>query len=158
MEVPMDERMMSIFSLIAEQARDRKDLFDHEGAIMQSLMNSGVRPDEADTALSLMQSLAQGQDGGPRTGTACGSCLRAMTRQERARFSTEAFGFVSRMVRLGVITGDQREDIMERAMSVYTGRIEHDHIKAIVALALFTGELDADSTTRPARLTGVSWN
>jgi uncharacterized protein Smg (DUF494 family) len=155
----VDERIMNIVSLIAEQARERSDLFDREGAIMQSLVNSGVRVDEADAALSLMQSLAQDQADAPRTARACTSCLRTMTRQERSRFSTEAFGLVSRLARLGIISDDQREDIMERSMTLYSGRIELSHIKAVVALTLFAA--DADGDTAPAatmRLQGVSWN
>lgn len=150
---------MNIVSLIAEQARERNDLFDREAAIMQSLVNSGVRVDEADAALSLMQSLAQDRADAPQSARACASCLRTMTRQERSRFSTEAFGLVSRLARLGIISDDQREDIMERSMGLYAGRIELSHIKAVVALTLFAADGDGDAArTASARPQDVSWN
>lgn len=152
MEVQVDERMMSLFSLIAEQARDRKDLFEREEAIMQALLNTGCRLDEADAALSLMQSLAQerldavsGQYDGP-------SWMRAMSRQERMRFSPEAFGFLSRLVRVGVLSEDQREEIIERAMTVYQGRIDLPEIKAMTASVFYAPENEM-----PASRTAV-WN
>lgn len=136
----MDERMLSLFSLIAEQARDTRDLFEREEAIIQALINTGCRLDEADAALSLMQTLAQ-----ERIDTVAGrhegqSLMRTMNRQERMRFSTEAFGFLSRLVRVGVLTEEQREEIIERAMTVYQGRIDLPEIKAITASLFYAPE------------------
>ncbi len=136
----MDERMMSLFSLIAEQARNGRDLFEREEAIIQALLNTGCRLDEADAALSLMQTLAQ-----ERIDTVAGrheeqSLMRTMNRQERMRFSTEAFGFLSRLVRVGVLTEEQREEIIERAMTVYQGRIDLPEIKTITASLFYAPE------------------
>ena len=50
----MDERIMHLFTLIAGQATVRDDLFDREDMIIQSLLNSGCHPLEADAALLLL--------------------------------------------------------------------------------------------------------
>lgn len=140
----MDERMMNLFTLIAEQAKDRNDLFDREDIIIQSLLNSGCRLEEADAALTIMQSLSL--DGPNAAGLEdCPVCVRTMTRQERVRFSPEAFGFLSKLVRLGVLSEDQREDIIERAMAAYPGRIELEQIKTLVALSISAGDHDVYS-------------
>ena len=57
----MNDQMMNLFSLIADQVRDKQELFDNEGKIMQALLNSGFRLREADAALMLMQALVQKQ-------------------------------------------------------------------------------------------------
>ena len=53
----MDDRMMHLFSLIADQVQNKQELFDEEGKIMQALLNDGYRLHEADAALMLMQTL-----------------------------------------------------------------------------------------------------
>lgn len=135
----MDERMINLFSLIAEYARERNDLFECEEAIIQALLNRGYRLDEADAALSLMQNLAEERLDAITDEKNRVLYMRTMNREERSRFSTDAFGFLSRLVRLGVISEDQREEIIEKAMVIYSGRIDIQDIKAIIASILYIG-------------------
>jgi uncharacterized protein Smg (DUF494 family) len=81
--------------------------------------------------------------------------MRAMSRQERVRFTTEAFGFVSRLSLLGIISEDRREEVLERAMDVYPERIELSQIKTLVAFTLFSGE---DMRGNPVVARDVAWN
>ncbi len=130
--------MMHLFSLIADQVQNRQELFDEEGKIMQALLNDGYRLHEADAALTLMQTLVQKQSEelfAPADIPSSG--LRAMNREERERFTIDAFGFVTKLTHLGIISGDQCEELLERAMTVYTERIELDHIKTLIAFTLF---------------------
>ena len=158
----MDELMMNLFSLIADQVRNKQDLFDKEGNIMQALLNSGCRLHEADAALTLMQTLVQKQSEGFFTpGHSASSIrMRAMNREERDRFTIDAFGFVSKLTHLGIISDDQREDILEKAMTVYTERIELDHIKNLIAFILFatSQEKDQGSSATIRRVKNTAWN
>ncbi len=158
----MDELMMDLFSLIADQVRDKKDLFDNEGKIMQALLNSGCRLHEADAALTLMQSLVQKQSENFFTPaqTASSVRMRTMNCEERGRFSIEAFGFVSKLTHLGIISDDQREDILEKAMTVYTDRIELDHIKNLIAATLFVRPQDQErgESMSLRRIKRTAWN
>lgn len=158
----MDELMMNLFSLIADQVQNKQDLFDKEGKIMQVLLNSGCRPHEADAALTLMQTLVQKQSEGFFTPgqTASSIQMRAMNREERDRFTIDAFGFVSKLTHLGIISGDQREDILEKAMTVYTERIELDHIKNLIAFILFANsqEKDQSASATLRRIKNTAWN
>ncbi|HUI67198.1 MAG TPA: DUF494 family protein [Nitrospirota bacterium] len=158
----MDELMMNLFSLIADQVRDKQDLFDKEGKIMQALLNSGYRLHEADAALTLMQTLVQKQSESffmPRK-TAPSIRMRTMNREERDRFTIDAFGFVSKLTHLGIISDDQREDILEKAMTVYTERIELDHIKNLIAFILFASseEKDQSASENLRRIKDTAWN
>jgi len=154
--------MMHLFSLIADQVQNKQELFDEEGKIMEALLNDGYRLHEADSALTLMQTLVQRQSEelfvpastSPRSG------LRAMNREERRCFTIAAFGFVTKLTHLGIISKDQCEDLLERAMTVYTERIELDHIKTLIAFTLFVPhhELVANDKTIVRQPRTTAWN
>lgn len=157
----MDERMMTLFSLIADQVREKQELFDEEGKIMQALLNNGCRLHEADAALTLVQALVQkqtedflpaGRNSSPR--------MRTMNREERCRFTVDAFSFLAKLTNLGIIGEDQREEQLERAMTVFPERIELDQIKTLVALTLFVHPYEQEVNVPAAgrRIRKTSWN
>jgi uncharacterized protein Smg (DUF494 family) len=153
--------MMHLFSLIADQVQNKQELFDEEGKIMQALLNNGCRLQEADAALTLMQALVQKQTEGFFATTLSTSLgMRAMNREERDRFTLDAFGFITKLAHLGIIAEDQREELLERAMTVYTERIEVDDIKSLVAFTLFSShqEHDGNAPTVSRRVKKTSWN
>jgi uncharacterized protein Smg (DUF494 family) len=161
-EETLNELMMNLFSLIADQVRDKQELFDNEGKIMQILLNSGCHLHEADAALTLMQTLVQKQSENFFTSaqTTASVRMRAMNREERDRFTIDAFGFVSKLAHLGIISDDQREDLLEKAMTAYTGRIELDHIKNLIAFVLFghPQEQEHSFTAVLRRIKKTAWN
>lgn len=157
----MDERIMHLFTLIAGQATVRDDLFDREDMIIQSLLNSGCHPLEADAALSLMQSLSQGP-AGASSGTilAKTEAIRCMNRQERSRFDPEAFDFVLRLHRLAMISEEQRDELLDKAMAVHAGRIDLEQVQSLVALMFFTRDYpyEFNGAGQEDRLPDMTWN
>ena len=155
--------MMNLFSLIADQVRNKQELFDDEGKIMEALLNSGYRIQDADTALTLMQTLVQKQSetffAPEQTIPATGA--RAMNSEERARFTVDAFSFVSKLTHLGIISEDLREEVLDRSLELYAGRIELDQVKALVAFSVFAVNQsdydDAPPSTR-RRIKRTAWN
>ncbi|HUL01012.1 MAG TPA: DUF494 family protein [Nitrospirota bacterium] len=158
----MYETMITLFSLIAEQIHDKQDLFDEEGKIMQMLLNNGYHIHEADAALMLMQTYVQRQQEHYFTSNLTGTSfpVRVMNCEERERFTIEAFSFVSKLTRLGIISDTQREEVLERALTVYHDRIDIDHIKSIMALILFVQPLEWDPSKQPdiRRIKRTAWN
>ncbi len=151
----MDELLMNLFSLIADQVRNRQELFDEEGRIMQALLNGGYRLHEADAALTLIQTLAHQEPLQP--GQACRRTgIRTMTKEERQRISADAFNFVVKLALLGIISEDQREELIEKALNVYRGHIDLDLMKALVTVSYREREDTAPLTAR--RLTRIAWN
>lgn len=154
--------MMDLFSLIADQVRNKQELFDNEGKIMQALLNSGFRLQEADAALTLMQVLVQKQSESFFTSGQKASSvrMRAMNREERERFTIDAFGFVSKLTHLGIIAEDQREELLEKAMTTYTERIELEDIKNLIAFILFVSpqEREYGSSAVLRRIKKTAWN
>src|SRR5512147_2339808 len=154
--------MITLFSLIANEVQSKQELFDEEGKIMQALLNSGCRLQEADAALTLMQTLVQrhSEEIFTERPAAPAISMRTLTREERDRFTGDAFGFVTKLTSLGIIGEDQREELLERAMTVYTERIELDHIKTLVAFTLFVHphEQDVNAPAVSRRIKKTSWN
>jgi uncharacterized protein Smg (DUF494 family) len=154
--------MMDLFSLIADQVRNKQELFDNEGKIMQTLLNSGFRITDADAALTLMQTLVHSQSEKfiTREQTSNSVRMRAMNREERERFAVDAFGFVSKLTHLGIISEDQREELLEKAMTAYTERIELDDIKNLIASIFFVSPHDREqsSSANLRRIKDTAWN
>jgi uncharacterized protein Smg (DUF494 family) len=152
--------MMNLFSLIADQVTNKQELFDHEGRIMQTLLNDGYHLHEADAALTLMQTLVRRQDEsffGPETGYPVG--MRTMNREERNRFQADAFAFALKLTHLGVLSEDQREEVLERAMNLYRERVELHHMKSLVTFMLFTSTQERDDPSSFRRvIKRTAWN
>ena len=152
---------MNLFSLIADQVQHKKDLFVNEGKIMDSLLTRGYLLHEADAALTLMQTLAQDQlddlfEGEiiPELGV-----MRTMSTEERARFTVEAFSFLTKLTHLGIITGDQREDLIEKSLSLHATRIDLALVKELISVNLFANAPEqADFAEYSFRHKGAAWN
>lgn len=155
--------MINLVSIIADQVRDKRDLFDNEGKIIQVLLNSGCHLHEADAAITLMQQLVLNEAEGFFPPGQSGSTLqvRAMNTEERGRFTVEAFSLISKLVCLGIISEDQREELLEKALLTYPGRIELDNIKCLVSFLLFVPP-DEQERSEPAfpirRMKKTAWN
>jgi uncharacterized protein Smg (DUF494 family) len=161
MEDCLDERIMNLVSLITDQVQTKQDLFSNEGKIMASLMSSGYRLHEADAALTLMQTLSQNEeDRLPNKGpVALPDGMRSMNTEERSRFTIEAFGFITKLSYLGIISGEQREDLLDKALSLHSGRIELSHMKSLLAFDLFADEQEYESILDTAlNNKGTVWN
>lgn len=157
----MDERIINMVSLIADQVQTKQELFSNEGKIMDSLVSNGYRLHEADAALTLMQTLAQGEEGDfPAEGAGLiPAGMRTMNTEERARFSMEAFSFITKLAHLGIITGDLREELLEKALSLHARKIELSHIKTLIALNLFAeAQEDEDLLLSSLSVKGTAWN
>ena len=142
----MEERILSLVSLIALQVQTRQELFSEEGAIMDALVSSGHHLQDVDAALTILQSLAQDGDGSGRDDAAA---LRSMSAEERSRFTVEAFGLLTRLSALGVLSESAREEIIDKALSLYRGRIGLSEIRSLLALALFGDVTEPDDAISP---------
>lgn len=156
----LDELMINLFSLIADQVKNRQELFDEEGKIMQALLNVGYPLHQADAAITLMQTLVQKESEnffGPDQSFHFG--VRTMNSEERRRFSADAFAFAVKLTHLGVLSEDQREELIEKALVLYPERIELGHIKTMVAFMLFTGSQEQDpGLLKQHRIKHTAWN
>jgi uncharacterized protein Smg (DUF494 family) len=152
---------MNIVSLITDQVQTKQDLFRNEGKIMDSLMSSGYRLHEADAALTFMQTLSQSGDEARIDGepVVLPPGMRTMNAEERSRFTMDAFSFVTKLANIGIIADEQREELLEKALSVHSGRIELAQMKTLLALDLFADEQEYEELISSAlRHKGTVWN
>jgi uncharacterized protein Smg (DUF494 family) len=148
--------MIDMFSLIANEVRNRQELFDEEGKIMQALLNNGYHIHEADAAITLMQTLVQNEtDFKPENTRTIG--IRAMTGEERRRFSSDAFNFVMKLTHLGIISEERREELIEKAMNTYRGRIDLELMKALIAFSYREHE-NEDTSFGARKIKNTAWN
>jgi uncharacterized protein Smg (DUF494 family) len=157
----LDERIMHLVSLITDQVQTRQELFSNEAKIMDSLMSSGYRLHEADAALTLLQALSQNDDD-RRTGeerVVLKDGMRSMNTEERSRFTIEAFGFITKLSHLNIISEEQREETLDKALSIHSGRIGLSQMKSLLALDLFSHGLEHESMLDPGPdHKGTIWN
>jgi len=161
-ETVVDDRLMHLFSIIAGQVRNKQELFTKESTIMDTLLNQGFHVMEADTALMLMQSLVkrQTEQAFEEAPLPSSPGMRMMNVEERSRFTPEAFGFVTRLAQLGLISADERDMLIEKSLASSTERIDLGKIQDLTLLFLFTeddGEEDGlKDIQRKVRRT--AWN
>ncbi len=149
---------MNLVSLIADQVQTRQDLFSNEGKIMDVLMSGGYHLQEADAAITLMQTLAR-ETAHAVERTRAFTGIRSMSTEERNRFALDAFGLVIKLAVLGIIDEDQREDIIEKALSLHRGKIDLASVKTLLALNLFGDPGDyQDLLSVSKHRPGSSWN
>lgn len=151
---------MNIVSLITDQVQTRNDLFSKEDRIMDALISSGYRLHEVDATLTLLQSLAHPDDDSADDAPSMDPAgMRAMSTQERARFSIEAFSFLTKLGTLGIISEEQREDLIEKALTLPSKRISLVEVKTLLALDLFADAQEYEELLTSARESkGTSWN
>ena len=152
---------MNLVSLITGQVQTKQELFSNEGKIMDSLMSSGYRLQEADAALTLMQALSQNEDDGlpGEERVVLKDGMRSMNTEERSRFTIEAFAFITKLSFLNIISEEQREEVLDKALSLHTGRIELSHMKSLLALDLFADEQEYENMLDSAlNHKGTVWN
>jgi len=152
---------MNLVSLITGQVQTKQELFSNEGKIMDSLMSSGYRLQEADAALTLMQALSQNEDDGlpGEERVVLKDGMRSMNTEERSRFTIEAFAFITKLSFLNIISEEQREEVLDKALSLHTGRIELSHMKSLLALDLFADEQEYENMLDSAlNHKGTAWN
>ena len=156
----MDERIMHLVSLITDQVQTKQDLFKNEGKIMDSLVNSGYRLNEADAALTLLQNLSQDDENVTgETLLPLKGGMRTMNTEERSRFAVDAFSFITKLAHLGIISGELREELLGKALSLHSGRIELGHVRSLLAVNLFADEQEYDELLSNAPDNkGTVWN
>ncbi len=156
----MDERMMTLFSFIADQVQNKQQLFEEEGKIMQALLNNGCILQEADAALTLMQTMVQRESENLFAGLCAPVSMRIMNREERDRFTIDSFGFITKLTSLGIVSEDKREELLDQAMTAYPDRIGLEHIKSLMAFTLFSNSQaeDVHTPTIGQHARKICWN
>ncbi len=118
---------------VAPPFADRES--DQGGALLRELTQAGFSPGEVHRAFDWLDALAQQR---PVTHPLRASGpVRIYAESETGRLDTECRGFLLLLEQHGVLTAEQRELVLDRAMALDQDEIELDDLKWVVLLVLF---------------------
>jgi Smg protein len=107
--------------------------------LARDLERAGFTPAKVERALDWLTELAFGHDRPPlpaSTQDAMTAGVRVFTDSELARLSTECRGFLLTLERLGVLTAQQREIVIERMLALDADEPDTEQLKWVVLMVL----------------------
>jgi Smg protein len=105
--------------------------------LARDLERAGFTPAKVERALDWLTDLAFGHDRPPLPGTPPGGAgVRVFSDSELTRLSTECRGFLLTLERLGVLTAQQREIVIERMLALDADEPDTEQLKWVVLMVL----------------------
>ena len=107
--------------------------------LARDLERAGFTPAKVEQALDWLTDLAFGHDRPPlpaATSDAAAAGVRVFSDSELARLSTECRGFLFTLERLGVLTPQQREIVIERMLALDADEPDTEQLKWVVLMVL----------------------
>jgi Smg protein len=106
---------------------EREDLARH-------LEGAGFGPKNVERALDWLADLACVRDAMPLAGS--GPAVRVFSDGELSRLSTECRGFLFTLERLGILSPQQREVVIERMLALDSDELDTEQLKWVVLMVL----------------------
>jgi Smg protein len=104
--------------------------------LARDLERAGFARVNVDRALDWLTDLACGHGRAGLPDTAAGAAVRIFSESELARLSTECRGFLLTLERLGVLTPQQRELVIERMLALDADEPDTEQLKWVVVMVL----------------------
>ena len=107
--------------------------------LARDLERAGFTPAKVERALDWLTDLAFGHERAPLPAAEPGtpsSGVRVFTDSELSRLSTECRGFLLTLERLGVLTAQQREIVIERMLALDADEPDTEQLKWVVLMVL----------------------
>ena len=132
----MKESILDVLLYLFEHyIYDQPDLVQDPDSLQNSLLQAGFSASEVSRAFAWLETLAQ-----DRPAPACPAArgpVRLFAGSEEERFDLEARGFLMFLEHNGVVTAEQRELVIDRAMALDLDEIALDDLKWVVLMVLF---------------------
>lgn len=129
----MLSRLMDLVVLVAELTQDSDKSYKD---LDQELMMRGYSPDEIEQAVFLYSSQGEGASGG-KIGTHGKESVRVLSEWERMSLCSDCYGYLLRLLNLGIVDSEQFEKIIARAIPVGPEKIQLNDVKAIACSVIF---------------------
>lgn len=129
----MLSRLMDLVVLVAELTQDSDKSYKD---LDEELTTRGYSAEEIEQAVFLYSSRGETAEAEEiwRRGN---DSVRVLSEWERLSLCSECYGYLLRILNLGVIDGEQFEKIIARAIPVGQEKIELNDVKAIVCSVMF---------------------
>ena len=132
----MKESILNVLLYLFEHyIYDQPELVQDPDTLQNNLIQAGFSPTEVSKAFDWLETLAQYR---PQLLTiASKGPMRLFASQELDRFDIEARGFLMFLEQHGVVSAEQRELVIDRAMALDQDDIDLDDLKWVVLMVLF---------------------
>ena len=132
----MKESILNVLLYLFEHyIYDHPELVQDHDTLQTNLIQAGFSPTEVSKAFDWLETLAQ--DRPQSTTSALQGPIRLFAEAELDRFDVEARGFLMFLEQRGVISAEQRELVIDRAMALDQDEIALDDLKWVVLMVLF---------------------
>ena len=132
----MKESILDVLLYLFEHyIYDQPELAQNPDSLQNNLLQAGFSASEVNRAFVWLETLAQDRPA-PAFPTVRGP-VRLLAGIELERFDLEARGFLMFLEHNGVITAEQRELVIDRAMALELDEVALDDLKWVVLMVLF---------------------
>ncbi|OEU76010.1 MAG: hypothetical protein BA864_01105 [Desulfuromonadales bacterium C00003093] len=136
----MRERVLAIVNLIAKYVLGAEDAPINEQELIEELLQVGFDADEISDAFSWMESVTLQPPLTLSTETLFPEQLsyRIFSREEEQALTLEALGFLIKIREMGLLSNEDLEEVIERAVRAAEDPINLPEIKMITSLTLLS--------------------
>ena len=133
----MKESVLDILIHLFENFLDADDdSAPSRDALQQDLEQAGYPEADVERALSWLESLASDPDRIMSEGTA--RAVRVFSGHEQVRLDTDVRGYLLYLENLGILSGAQREVVIDRLLALEADDIDIEQLKWVVLMVLFS--------------------
>ncbi len=133
----MKESILDVLLYLFEHCFDEaSDLVRDRDSLQLTLLDAGFSPTEIHKAFAWLDGLAEQRPAGHRAPGSTGP-VRVFAPEEFARLSPEGVGFLVYLEQSGVLTAEQREWVLDRALALDQDELDLDDLKWVVLMVLF---------------------
>ena len=133
----MLSRLMDLVVLVAELTQDSDKSYKD---LDKELTTRGYSPEEIEQAVFLYSSRGE-LSHGEKMWLRGKNSVRVLSDWERLSLCSECYGYLLRLLNLGIVDGEQFEKIIARAIPVGQEKIQLNDVKAIVCSVIFNRDL-----------------
>ncbi len=133
----MKESVLDILIHLFENFLDADDdSAPSRDALQQDLEQAGYPEADIERALAWLESLASDPDRIMSEGTA--RAVRVFSGHEQVRLDTDVRGYLLYLENLGILSGAQREVVIDRLLALEADDIDIEQLKWVVLMVLFS--------------------
>ncbi len=134
----MKENVLDVLMYLFETYIDAEEEPEPDrNALRSELEAAGFQDSEIDKALEWLDGLSERQQD-PASSDPTDRAIRIFSRREHSRLDAECRGYVMYLEHAGILTGAQRELVIDRLMALETRDIDVEQIKWVVLMILFS--------------------
>ncbi len=136
----MRERVLAIVNLIAKYVLGAEDSPINEQELVAELMSVGFEAQEISDAFSWMESVALQNPEGQTAEAALqpAATYRIFSREEHQALSTEGVGFLVKLRTMGLLSDENQEEVIARAVRAAEDPLNLQEVKMITALTMLS--------------------